>query len=184
MSKSNERASKNCEAFEDILIKRQTGFISEKDEIALKRHLKSCDNCQKLETTLVRMQKLAAEPYRHMPKPNPVIQRNLREKVKRLQPVRENYAQKIWSAFKSILDYRVPVYQVVSGVAIFLICFFVWRSFFEAEANSKLRFSSVAQLDTVRSVPFDSMNFSPDDSAQSSNVREDSMLIKFVVTSM
>ena len=93
------------------------------NDLSLKNHIAICYNCQNyLENLSVIKDKMKISPSDDL-KPNPQILKNIIafKKVK-LGLIRKN-KESFWDIIRTIFEFRIPVYQALSGAVVILMLF-------------------------------------------------------------
>jgi hypothetical protein len=118
--------------------------------------------------------------------PDPAIRENILQRMKTLQPQETGFLRGTWQYVRSAFEYRVPVYQTLSGLALIALIFLATRqisfspdqtppeprSLIRMEMPTPTQMSVVDNLDII------------DKQKIGRSAREDSVLTRFIVSTM
>lgn len=168
---------------EDLIIRSEFENLTEAENEALKKHVPECPDCHKLQQQLANAH-YSLKPQSANPlKPRPEIRQNL---IRQMSSATNKSSLNIWQKLLSLLEYRIPIYQGVLGMAmIFFIV--ILLNHFSFSVNPPL--SSYSQYAQADSVGVSQMNILNNLSVIESqrigkSVSEDTMLIKFLHSAM
>jgi hypothetical protein len=113
----NEKLEKTCQEVEHILINQDIEKISEYDRLLVENHIQKCRKCEQYDYILLKIKNTMTAVDQEKLIPDPNIKKNILKKISR-KPMIMNTG---WEALKSIFEYRIPVYQVLSVVAVVFI---------------------------------------------------------------
>lgn len=176
----------NCNDIERVMISKNFDEITDDENITIKEHLKSCAHCRSYQYTLLNLQNTLQVKPDHKLSPDPNIRRNIIKGMKSIQSQEPGIFSRSWQYIRSILEYRIPVYQALSGaVLILLILFAINQLYFSINWNRIInqeiillevtipdKISAIKNIDLI------------DQQKIGRNVKEDSLLARFIVPSM
>lgn len=114
----------SCEQIEEILTNQKVDNVSDEEKQILINHLDSCENCKKYQSVFDEIQNVMKIEKNSELIPKPEIRKNLLNRMKSNQPLKEKVLKKFLSNLKSVFSYRIPVYQAAVGIiCLFLISF-------------------------------------------------------------
>lgn len=158
-------------------------FIIE-DKIILK-HLSACRECRNYVDTLPLIQKNFDDSGIENLKPRPETLNNLTAYMKIRNNPNTTKTDSIWKVIQNIFEYRVPVYQALSGaVVILFIAIFISSGFIGTEpliynTNGSPKLENIGVSDLNFADSLDQI-----DSSRGQNAKEDSLLIQFLMPSL
>jgi hypothetical protein len=186
MKKPNENTHINCDDIEQLLVNKIFDELTQDENLLVEEHLKSCDRCQSYQNALLNLQKSMEIGPEDELAPDPAIRENIIQRMKTLNPVETGIFTKGWQYVRNIFEYRVPVYQALSGlVLIALIYLTVGQLSFSPDRKSSEP-QSLAQMETPTPTQMrvvDNLEII-DLQKIGQNVREDTTLTRFIVSTM
>ena len=108
----------NCNGVERLLIKRSFNELSQEEDLILQAHLEFCDQCRNYQYTLSNLQKAVQSGSEKCPLPNPAIRHNLIQLMETVKVNKQVLIRSFWPRARSVLEYRIPVYQALAGVGL------------------------------------------------------------------
>jgi hypothetical protein len=123
MKKSNENPHINCDDIEQLLIKKSIDELTEDENLLVEEHLKSCERCQSYQNTLSNLQHSMKTGAEEKLVPDPAIRENIIRRMKTLQPQETGILRNAWQHIRCVFEYRIPVYQTLSGVVVIVLIF-------------------------------------------------------------
>jgi len=186
MKKSNENSSLNCDDVERLLIHRIFDQLTPEANLSVEEHLKSCDRCQSYQKTLSSLQNSMQISEKEKLVPDPAIRQNIIRQMKTLEPVETGIFAKGWHFIRSIFAYRVPVYQPLAGVALIVLIFLAFRQLSFSPVQKTPEPYSLTRIETPAPAQMSVINNLQIIEQQKigRNVKEDSTLTRFIVTTM
>jgi hypothetical protein len=112
-----EKLEITCQEVEHILIKQDIENISEYEQLLVERHIQKCRECEQYDYILLKIKSTMTAVHQEKLIPDPNINKNILKKISR-QPM---IIYTGWEALKSIFEFRIPVYQVLSVMAVFFL---------------------------------------------------------------
>ncbi len=149
MKESNETPFLNCDDIEELLIKRKIDGLSGEESQMLREHLSSCDRCRGFENTLLNLQDSMQFGTREELVPDPAIRENVIQRMRVLKPKETGILGKIYQAVKSLLQYRIPVYQALPVVILILLLSLAVKQFPSGTRHEPAGLRSVAKTESV-----------------------------------
>jgi len=176
----------NCSKIEELIIKRNIEELSDSEVDTLEDHLSTCNSCRSFETSLQRINQEMQVEENETLTPSPAIREKILPQMRVREKSKENVFDTFFKSIQNLLQYRVPVYQ--AGVALIL-------AFILVGIGVNVPFSSVSSSDSMDSFvqgeiqTLDSnylINNYPSLDSQNVgiNVKEDTMLTRFIFNSM
>jgi len=186
MKKSNENPSLNCDDVERLLIHRIFDQLTPEVNLSVEKHLKSCDRCQSYQKTLLNLQNSIQIRAEEKLVPDPAIRQNIIQRMKTLEPQEAGFLRSTWQYVRSIFEYRIPVYQTLSGVVLIVLIFLAVNQISFSPDQKPPEPQSLTQIETP--VPaqmnvVDNLDII-DKQKIGRNVKEDTTLTRFIVTTM
>jgi anti-sigma factor RsiW len=148
MKESNETPFLNCDDIEQLLIKRNIDGLSEEESQMLQEHLRSCDRCRSFENTLLSLQDSMQFGTREKLAPDPAIRENVIQRMRDLKPQETRVLGKAYKAIKSLLQYRIPVYQALPVVILILLLSLAVEQFPSSTRHEPAGLSSIAKTES------------------------------------
>jgi len=185
MKHSHKNQIVKCDAVEELLIKQSIEKLSADENSLLQNHLKTCVHCQKYQNQLAFIQTSMSVSQKSQLKPNPAIRQSLLNRMKVLKPKKHGTVDSLWQKLLNLLEYRIPVYQGLIGLACSLLIFVVIHHFsfsnqhLPASPQYELRMSDTTfyQMNVIKNLQI------IEQQKIGKNVREDSLLTRFIVSS-
>jgi predicted anti-sigma-YlaC factor YlaD len=148
MKKANENFSTQCDEVERLLVKKDVDGLTSQENLLLKDHLKSCERCRSYQSALLNVRDSVQIDSEEKLIPDPAIRRNILRSMNALKQ-KETPVLTSWRHVRSILAYRIPIYQTLAGVAlIFLISVGINQLFVSADRET-VELQSFAQVETI-----------------------------------
>jgi hypothetical protein len=186
MKKSNEKPSVNCDKTEGLLIQKHFDKIRPDQSLSVEEHLKSCERCRSYQKTLSGLQtsmQIAAEDKLA---PDPAIRQNIIRRIKTVRAEEAGILARGWQYIRSGFQYRIPVYQALFGAVLIALIFFgvrqlpfspgqegpAWQGVARLQMPVSTEMSVIDNLEIVRQQKI------------GRNVKEDSTLTRFIVSTM
>jgi len=186
MKKSNENPHINCDDIGQLLIKKSIDELTEDENLLLEEHLKSCDRCQTYQNTLLSLQHSMKTGAEEKLIPDPAIRQNIIRQMKTLKPVETGIFSKGWHLIRSIFEYRIPVYQPLAGVVLIVLIFLASRQLPLSPDQKTPELHSLTRIETptpAQMSVIDNLEIIKQQKI-GQNVKEDTTLTRFIVTTM
>lgn len=186
MKDLNKNQKTRCDAVEELLIKQNFEKLSEDENNLLQNHLKTCNGCQKYQLQLANLRSSLVVSEQSSLQPDPLIRQSLINRVKALKPQDHRFFDSLWQRLLNILEYRIPVYQGLIGLACSILIFvmihyFSLSSYHEVEIpryQNMMADTTFYQINVIKNLQIIGQQ------KIGKNVREDSLLTRFIVTAM
>jgi hypothetical protein len=180
--KENKIHRSQCQNIDDLISKKLSGEFSGVENSLLSEHLLDCQSCRNAVTAAENLFESLHFSHEKSLNPDPALRQRLRKRVKRLKQNEKPAPQMPLDFIINLLRIRVPVYQAVIGMVIFLgillysnyLTFPNTSSLSEAPESAQYA-DSTGQMDTIRTSGPEKLGRS---------IREDSLLAKFFMTVM
>jgi hypothetical protein len=186
MEKSNDNSKVNCDDIQRLLVNRISDELTRDENRLVEEHLKSCGHCRAYQNTLLRLKESMRVGTGEKLVPDPAIRENILQRMKTLQPQETGILRSTWQYARSVFEYRVPVYQTLSGLALIALIFLATkqisfspdqrppepRSLIRLEMPAPTQMSVVDNLDII------------DQQKIGRSAREDTALTRFIVSTM
>jgi hypothetical protein len=186
MEKSNENPKVNCDDIQRLLVNKISDELTRDEHRLVEEHLKSCGHCRSYQNTLLKLQSSMQISEEEKLVPDPAIRENILQRMKTSQPQETGILRSTWQYVRSVFEYRVPVYQTLSGLALIALIFLATRqisfspdqrppeprSLIRMEMPTPTQMSVVDNLDII------------DKQKIGRSVTEDSALTRFIVSTM
>ncbi len=121
--------------------------------------------------------------------PNPAIQQNIIKRIKSIHSKKNKMLESYWNNLKNMLEYRIPVYQALSSFALILLIIvgvFHFTSSINPQSFEKQSYAPVDTLETIlyRQIGVINNLEMINNQKLGLNVREDSILARYVIPAM
>lgn len=180
-----ENKTNRCGDIEELLIKQKSEILSEKEIALLQNHLKTCKHCQSYQTRLAYIQASMPISKNSPLKPDPAIRQSLINRMKALKPQKYWGIDSLRQKILTVLEYRIPVYQGLIGLACSWLIFVAiqYFSFLQSRSVSSEYYRMMSdakyyQINVIQNLQI------IEQQKIGKTVREDSLLTRFVVSSM
>ncbi len=186
MKDLHKNQTMKCEAVEQLLIKQGIERLSADENSLLQNHLKTCIHCQEYQNQLVSIRSSITINQKSPLKPDPAIHQSLMNRMKTLKPNKQWFFDSFWQRLLNVLEYRIPVYQGLIGLACSLLIFVVINYFsFSSQHQAvtpqyemRMADTTFYQLNVIKNLQI------IEQQKIGKNVSEDSLLTRFIVSSM
>ena len=177
--------STNCKHIEELIINQSNHSLTRQEIQSIQLHIKNCASCRAFGLSIKKINTEMAPDKNEFLKPNPAILENIHKKMSEKPVFAKMGLINIIDVVRSVLEYRIPVYQagLVMGI-IFLLIFGLDFSQSlkvknEIEPEGAQNFENrVNDVFMVENHPVLS------EQKVGVNAREDSILIRYIHTSM
>jgi hypothetical protein len=186
MKNMHKNQKMKCEAVEELLIKQNFERLSEDENTLLQNHLKTCKHCQNYQNQFASLQSSIRIKEKSPLKPDPGIRQILLNRMEALKPKKHQVFDSLWQKILNLLEYRIPVYQGLIGLACSFLIFLVIHYFsFSSQQQARSTQYELSTADTT----FYQINVIKnlqiiEQQKIGKNVSEDSLLTRFIVSSM
>jgi hypothetical protein len=186
MKRSDESPNAGCDQVELLLIKKTIEELTGDESLLVQEHLKSCQRCRSLETTVVSMQDTMRTSTKAPPVPDPAVRQNILRQMNALKLRQPGIFCRGWQYVREVFEYRIPVYQTLLGAALVVLLFFAVRQLSTTSPQPPSEPQSVAQIETPlpgEMSVLDDLSIL-DRQKIGRNAKEDSYLTRFIVSTM
>jgi len=185
MDRKDKSQNDNCWSFQERIFELFNDGISVNRDSSVNNHINNCLKCQNyLENINILKNHMQESPLKDL-KPNPRIIKNIiaHKNIKTgFQKIRHN---SIWGSIRTIFEYRIPVYQALSGAVVALMLFMYISSNLISPGNRATNIEYSGNQNDITSSELyvlDTLNLTKPERGQ--NAKEDSVLISFLVPTM
>jgi hypothetical protein len=186
MKKSSKKPIDKCNEMEALLIRQNIESLSAAENILLQQHLKTCIHCQNYRRQLTNLQSVMAISQTSRLKPDPSIREIVMKQMLKRKPETQGILNSFWQWISKILEYRIPVYQGLIGVACGLLIVILIRYFpvsnqggmDHSQHQLQIADTTVYQINVVKNLQI------IEQQKIGKNVSEDSLLTRFIVSAM
>jgi hypothetical protein len=185
MNKEDKSQDDNCTNYQEKIFELFDKNLSVNSDSTLSDHIKNCQNCQiYLQNLDILKNRMSDSPSKSL-KPDSRIQQNIiayNNIKKGLQSTKPN---PFWDSIRDIFEYRVPVYQALSGVVVvFMLFLYISNSIVSPGKRTTMSEYSGEQKDITSSELYVLDTLSLNKPERGQNAKEDSVLISFLVPTM
>lgn len=175
-----------CEIVEELLLKENVEDLNEDEIQLISEHLKECGRCNHIAETLENIQHSMSASPDNFPEPLPEIRRELLKRMEFLYTDSKNGFRNSLKWLKAVLEYRIPVYQVVSVAFLGIIILLgVNRISEQKSIEPQIPMATIQNVNLINTQLNILDNFQIiSEQRIGQNVSEDSMLTRFIVSSM
>jgi len=184
MKESNDRPIAVCDDVELLLSKRLVDELTEEEKQLVDKHLKSCSRCLSYERILLSLPDSMQIKSEETLAPHPEIRKHIVQRMKDLVPQETGILRRAYHSFIRLFEYRIPVYQALTG-AILILLLFLGVKHFPFSVGQKIEgFQIITQMDTSAPAQLKIMDNLDIIGKQriGQNVKEDTTLTQFIVT--
>jgi predicted anti-sigma-YlaC factor YlaD len=185
MEKNKGTRDKECKPIRDLLTRRISEKLTEAENSQLQSHLASCQECRAFQDILLKMQDAVKIEDRPGLVPNPAIRENVLRRMRPQKHRRKITMHNFIKAAKRALEFRIPVYQaVLSALVIFVLAFALRHLSPTVGQHVNLSPAALPNESVVDGTPvLDNLNIIKQQKI-GTNMQEDSVLTRFVVSAM
>jgi hypothetical protein len=186
MKESNNAPLVNCDGIEQLLIKKSLEELSDEENWLIQEHLRSCDRCRSYQSALLKLKDSMQISAEDKLAPDLSIRETVIKRMKSLKPQEVGFLGRAYQSVMHIFEYRIPVYQALSGAVLIVLIFLAVKQFSFTAEQKTTGLHNVAQVET--SIPAQ-MRVMDDLSILKrqkigQNVKDDTTLTRFIVTTM
>ena len=176
---------KKCKQIEELILKQSSESLSKQESNWVETHLSNCVSCRAFSISAKKIAKaMVVEPEASL-HPDPAIRENIIRRMEVKSENKQNVLYDIFDTLRNILSYRIPLYQAALAIVIIFITLFgfdfsnLWK-----DGN---RIESVNSQEIIYPANDQFMETNHPELSQQKvgiNVREDSILARFIYRSM
>jgi hypothetical protein len=186
MKESNNAPDVNCDGIEQLLIKRSLEELTDQENRLIQEHLRDCDVCRSYQSALLKLKDSMQISAKDKLAPDPSIRETVIKRMKSLKPQEAGFLGRAYQSVMRLFEYRIPVYQALSGAVLVVLIFLAVKQFSFTAEQKTTRLHNVAQIET--SIPaqmrvMDDLGII-DQQKIGQNVKDDTTLTRFIVTTM
>jgi hypothetical protein len=185
MDKKDKSQNDNCSIFQERIFELFNDGISVNRDLSENNHINNCLKCQNyLENLHILKNHMQKSPSKEL-KPNPRIIKNIIAHKNIKKDFRKIRPNSIWGSIRTIFEYRIPVYQALSGAVVALMLFMYISSNLISPDNRATNIEYSGNQNDITSSELyvlDTLNLTKPERGQ--NAKEDSVLISFLVPTM
>jgi hypothetical protein len=186
MKESNSAPDVNCDGIEQLLIKKNFEELTDQENRLIQEHLRSCDVCRSYQSALLRLKDSMRISAEDKLAPDPSIHETVIKRMRNLKPQEAGFLGRAYQSVMRLFEYRIPVYQALSGAVLVVLIFLAVKQFSFTAEQKTTRLHNVAQIET--SIPaqmrvMDDLGII-DQQKIGQNVKDDTTLTRFIVTTM
>lgn len=175
-----------CQHVEELLVRQMFEELTAHETHDLNNHLTICAHCQGYRRQLASFQQSINIKNSRSLRPDPAIQKRILQQMKSLHPKRASFIQIMWQKMLGMLQYRIPVYQGVIGLAVSVLIFLA-INYFSISTNihpiAAPEFQAMEEVTATQLNVVSSLEIIKGKKIGKS-VNEDTLLTRFIVTSM
>lgn len=112
-----------CDQIRDLLIRSAADDLTDRERHLLTEHLESCEQCRTYQEMLNKLPVSLAVPKTSGLLPDPAIYRMAVKRLKERAAFHIRPAESITDYVISLLNHRIPVYQMILGMALIIMVF-------------------------------------------------------------
>ncbi len=185
MDRKEKSQNDNCWSFQEKIIELFNDGISVNSDSSVNNHINNCLKCQNyLDNLNILKNHMQESPSKDL-KPNPriikniIAYKNIKTDFQKIRPY------SIWGSVRAIFEYRIPVYQALSGAVVALMLFMYISSSVISPGTRATNNEYPGNQEGITSSELyvlDTLNLTKPERGQ--NAKEDSVLISFLVSTM
>ncbi|MFQ5583490.1 MAG: hypothetical protein ACE5GL_03540 [Calditrichia bacterium] len=186
MRQGKKKIKSICEIVEELLLKENIEALNQEEIQLMNEHLKECNHCTQIAQTLKNIQQAMATPAESLPTPDNHTRQHLLHRMASAHTADKATRTNRLNRIKPILEYRIPLYQVVLALFLTLFIFFATKRI----AQQKHPNAPIFTETTLQKSPTPGQLNIVDDFRIISeqkigvNAREDSLLTRLIVSLM
>ncbi len=186
MKNPNENHKMNCDDIQRLLVSKISDEITRDEDRLVEEHLKSCGHCRSYQNTLLNLKDSIRVGTTEKLVPDPAIRENVLQRMRNLQPQEAGILRNAWQYIRSIFEYRIPVYQTLSGVVVIVLIFLATKQITFSPGQQPPEPQSLVRMEmpvpTQMSV-VDNLDII-DKQKIGRSAKEDTALTRFIVSTM
>lgn len=176
----------NCKQIEELILKQKTETMTHAEINQIELHIANCSSCKIFYLTVSKIEASMDFESIESLQANPAIRENVIKNLKDRSSFKKQRYFNLIELVRSILKYRIPVYQ--AGLAVLIIIFLVTYGFDFSKSlidkNSSKSLASEKVEYPVSNEYLIETHLDLNNQKVGVNVREDSILIGFIYSSM
>lgn len=186
MKNFNKFDTTQCKQVEELFIKQQVEELTAQETRKLIHHLSTCEHCKNYQSQLIGLHQTIDINSSHSLKPDPAIRKRIIQQMKISHTKRVTIIQLMWQKMVDMLHYRIPVYQGVIGMAVSLLILLAINYFSISLKPHPIASPQIQAMEEVAATQLNVVNSLEIIKGQKfgKSVNEDTLLTRFIVTSM
>jgi len=182
MNMKDKKNGLACDAAQELLIKKDFASLAKDEIFALAEHLQQCGHCVAFQNNLENLHNLIHAAAPESLAPDPAIREYVRSKIKSQRQAAG--LDKIRLAGLDILNFKIPVYQAVLGMAVVAVMFLALDKLNARGDGEITKRARMTQTENQMLAPPAVLNHVAEIDSQKigRTVADDSLLMKFMVT--
>jgi len=185
MDNRYKSTDENCSNYQKKIVELFDNDLSLKSDQALNNHIKGCPHCQNyLENLLVLRSRLNRPPAKKL-QPDSRILKNLIAYKNIKQGLKIAKPNPVWNSIRDLFEYRIPVYQALSGIVVIFMLFLYISGSIVSPGNKAIIIEYSGDYKDLTSSELylvDTLSLNKPERGQ--NAKEDSVLMSFLVPTM
>jgi hypothetical protein len=185
MDKKFKSTDVNCSKYQQQILDLFDRHLSTDSDQALWNHLEVCPECTSYLNRLEVIRDRLKKSPKNKLQPDPRIKKNIiayRTIKSGLKSTKPNY---VWNSIREFFEYRIPVYQVLSGVMVILILFIYISNNMISSGNNDISIEYTGDYEGISSSQlYLKDTLSLNELERGENAKEDSVLMSFLVPTM
>ncbi|UCE04558.1 MAG: hypothetical protein JSW07_13120 [bacterium] len=186
MKESRQIRNIRCEDIEELLIRQNFEDLTGNEKSLLQEHVKTCNQCRNYQHQLVNFQNSMTISQKSPLRPDPGIRQTVMDRMNALKPKKYRIFDSLWQRLLHILEYRIPVYQGLIGIACSLL-FFVVINYFSfsnqpqsgsSQYHKMMADTTFHQINVIKNLQI------IEQQKIGKNVSEDTLLTRFIFSTM
>jgi len=176
---------KNCSKCQEKIIELFDNNISLNSDQSLNNHIKNCPDCQIYLENLTVIKNRLNEPSVKKLQPDPRIIKNIIAYKNLKQGLKITKPNPVWNSVRELFEYRIPVYQALSGVVVAIMLFLYISGSIVSPGNKAIIIEYSGDYEELTSSELylvDTLSLNKPERGQ--NAKEDSVLMSFLVPTM
>lgn len=185
MISKKSKDSNVCEEIKRFIIEQQGEELIGSQDRLIYDHLNACQNCFTYYQTVLKMEESFIYDDLDL-RPDPMIRRNLISRLRKKKIEREMGLRRYFNKLFDIFEYRIPIYQAVFAFFILFALIFTIDQASISQRPAGLDGTTYLYMDQtifINTPSMDNINFIEEHTC-GRNVKEDSILTRYMVSSM
>jgi len=185
MNSTGKSQKDNCLIFQEKIFELLEDGSTVDGDLSIKNHVEICSDCQNyLEKLSIMQNQMQFNPLKNL-KPDSQIIKNIIAYKKIKSDIKRKNQESLWDSIRAIFEFRVPVYQALSGAIVVIILFlYASNNIISSGTNMKYKDSSANQTNITSSELYALDSLYLTNRTKGQNAKEDSVLISYLVPTM
>lgn len=177
--RSNKIKHIGCKEMDELITKEISNTLPRRERAAYQRHLKHCPECAH---TVQMMAELPGHLQEMTLQPNPHIQQQLRERMRRKSALKKSGLGMPAGFLLDFFRVRVPVYQAALAIGVFIMALAFANNITINNDPPNINMAHQAQIADTTLILDTLSTVIPEKVGR--NIKEDSLLARFIMTVM